>query len=253
MTLKLSRKLHQLESSQLSQEAEVKNIREELASSRHDFRKEMRGNLAQTRDTNDMKLYEILSDPSSVYKSLRRSFRRSSPTVHKMKVGQKVYEGAEVPDGMFDSLNSLKAPSMVDISTLPPYVEAVETYKHVIQLAAGGGKIPALSLAAGEKLLRKMRPSVIDFYSITSLHFLNLGHVGTIHFVFLLNSIIDLINSSSMAEMNTIWANILHKGHGKDAEVDRSWRTISCCPFLAKAIDIYFVELNNDSWSASQA
>ena len=71
--------------------------------------------------------------------------------------------------------------------------------------------------------------------------------------MFLLNSIIDLINSSSMAEMNTIWANILHKCHGKDAEVDRSWRTISCCPFLAKAMDMYLVVLNNDGWAASQA
>ena len=53
--------------------------------------------------------------------------------------------------------------------------------------------------------------------------------------------------------MNTIWATILHKGHGKDLELDRSWRTISSCPFLAKAMDTYMVELNDDCWSACQA
>ena len=176
----------------------------------------MRGNLAQTRDENDMKLFDILSNPSSIYKSLRRSSKKSSPTVNKMRVGEKVYEGADVADGMYDSLHSLKAPDMVPISTLPSYMEAVETYNHVIKLAAGGNKLPSLSLAAGEKLLKRLKPSVIDFYSMTSLHFLNLGHEGTVHFVFLLNSIISLINSSSMAELNTFWANILHKAHGKE-------------------------------------
>ena len=99
----------------------------------------------------------------------------------------------------------------------------------------------------------KIKPSVIDFYSITSLHFLNLGTEGTIHFVFLLNSVINLINCSSIEEMNTIWATILHKGHGKDPELDRSWRTISSCPFLGKAMDTYLVELTSDGWSAAQA
>ena len=98
-----------------------------------------------------------------------------------------------------------------------------------------------------------MRPSVIDFYSITSSHFINLGSEGIVHFVFLINSVISIINSSSMEEMNTIWANILHKGHGKDVELDRSWRTISCCPFLAKAMDTYLVELIDAGWSACQA
>ena len=65
--------------------------------------------------------------------------------------------------------------------------------------------------------------------------------------------IIDHINASSIEELNTIWANILHKGHDKDPELDRSWRTISCCPLLAKAMDTYMVELYDGGWSACQA
>jgi hypothetical protein len=71
--------------------------------------------------------------------------------------------------------------------------------------------------------------------------------------VFLFNSIISHISCSSAAELNTIWANILHKGHRKDVESDRSYRTISCCPIMAKAIDTYMVELYGDGWSAVQA
>ena len=56
-----------------------------------------------------------------------------------------------------------------------------------------------------------------------------------------------------MEELNTIWANILYKGGGKDVESDRSWRTISCCPILAKALDLYMVELYDTGWSAAQA
>ena len=69
----------------------------------------------------------------------------------------------------------------------------------------------------------------------------------------LLNTIIGHINSSSISELNTIWAIILHKGHNKDPKLDRSWRTISCCPVIAKALDTYLVELYGDGWSDIQA
>ena len=93
----------------------------------------------------------------------------------------------------------------------------------------------------------------MDWYSFTSLHYLYIGHEGILHFVFLMNSIIENINCSTIEELNTIWAIILHKGGGKDPEVDRSWRTISCCPLLAKALDTYMVQLYSVGWSAAQA
>ena len=97
---------------------------------------------------------------------------------------------------MYDSLNSLKSPNMESYNNLPPYAEAVSKYNHIIKLTSQGNKIPYISLSKGEKLLRKLRPSVMDYFSITSLHFLHLGTDGVIHFVFLLNSIISHINSA---------------------------------------------------------
>ena len=135
----------------------------------------------------------------------------------------------------------------------PPYLQAMEIYQHIVKLASGGGKIPAISLHHGEEILRGLKSTVMDWFSITSLHFLHLGHEGIIHFVFLMKSIIENINSSSIAELNTIWAIILHKGSKKDPELDRSWRTISSCPLLAKALDTYMVQLYNTGWSAVQA
>ena len=142
---------------------------------------------------------------------------------------------------------------MAQYGNLPQYKEAVATYQHIMKFAAAGEKIPPISLSKGEKLLQNLKPSVMDYFSITSLHFLHLGKEGIIHFVFILNMIINHINSGSVAELNTIWANILYKGGDKDPESDRSWRTISCCPILAKALDTYMVELYDNGWTAVQA
>ena len=55
---------------------------------------------------------------------------------------------------------------------------------------------------------------------------------------------VSLATLSSIEEMNRAHAVILHKGHGKDINVDSSYRTISSCPFIAKTIDIYLGKLS---------
>ena len=49
-------------------------------------------------------------------------------------------------------------------------------------------------------------PSVLDFFSITILHFLNLGNEGVLPSVILMNNII----SAGIKEPNSIWSNVLH-------------------------------------------
>ena len=46
---------------------------------------------------------------------------------------------------------------------------------------------------------------------------------------------------------------ILHKGHGKDKESDRSYRTISICPLITKTLDKYIGGLYESGWVAAQA
>ena len=53
-------------------------------------------------------------------------------------------------------------------------------------------------------------PSVLDFFSITILHFLNLGSEGVLPSVILMNNIISEINSAGIKEPNSIWSNVLH-------------------------------------------
>ena len=46
---------------------------------------------------------------------------------------------------------------------------------------------------------------------------------------------------------------MLHKGHGKPRSSCRSWRCISTCPLVAKALDLYVSDLHHDDWSEAAA
>ena len=75
---------------------------------------------------------------------------------------------------------------------------------------------------------------------------------GLLHFHFILNIIIEEINSSSLEGLNTVWACIPFKGHSKNRESDRSYRTISTCPIVAKALDSYIGSLYSAGWADVQ-
>jgi hypothetical protein len=87
------------------------------------------------------------------------------------------------------------------------------------------------------RILQNMKESVSDHQSITPLHYKNAGLEGLLHLNFLMNKVIQEVNTASSAEeLNTVLALLLHKGHGKPKTSDRSYRTISTCPVLSKAL-----------------
>ena len=98
-----------------------------------------------------------------------------------------------------------------------------------------------------------MKPEVTDLFSISALHFVNAGQEGLLHFQKLLNWLIEDLNNITIEEFNAVYAIILYKGHDKDKSSDRSYRTISTCPFLAKSLDLYVRDLNLLAWNADQA
>ena len=114
-------------------------------------------------------------------------------------------------------------------------------------------KLPPISYETSVKILQKIRPCVNDYYNITAYHYIYAGDVGLIHYHLLLSSLIENVNSIEIDEINTVYAVVLFKGHGKDPTSDRSYRTISTCPLLAKSLDIYVRELNLDVWNEDQA
>ena len=69
----------------------------------------------------------------------------------------------------------------------------------------------------------------------------------------MLNNIITNVNNAGLTELNTAHGLIFYKGHRKEKTSDRSYRTISSCPFLAKSLDLYLRDLYSDRWEDKQA
>ena len=57
----------------------------------------------------------------------------------------------------------------------------------------------------------------------------------------------------ALTRVNVAHGIIHYKGHKKDKNNERAYRTISTCPFLSKALDLYVRDLHQEKWSACQA
>ena len=85
-------------------------------------------------------------------------------------------------------------------------------------------------------LLNALKLHVLDIASITPTHYLAMGEPGVIYFQSLLTLLIDNVNLAALEELNAVWAVMLHKERTKPNHLARSWRYISTCPLLAKAM-----------------
>ena len=231
----------------------IESAKEKLCVAKAALRQGVRADLSNARNSRDEKLSQILTNPSSAFRSIKSSKASSLAGIQNLKVNGKVYSGQNVSDGFFDSLSSLKSPDPAALHSSKLSQDTLMDYENVLKIARDGLKIPTLSPKLATEILHTLRADVNDFYSITASHFINAGFEGLEHFHFLLNIAIDDVNLSSLEELNSVWACILYKGHMKDRESDRSYRTISTCPLIAKALDFYVGTLYSDGWADLQA
>ena len=202
----------------------------------------------------DQKLHSILtSNPSSVHRSLRSLKSSRASQIQKLTVGNKIYTNNDVPDGFFDSLTALKTHDSAALRQSENLMNLFEDYDNIVEICLNGPKIPHISLKESNEILFSIKPSVNDLYSITAYHYIHAGDEGLEHFNCLLNILVTDINFVTVPEMNSVYSCIFYKGHKKDRTSDRSYRTISTCPLLAKALDIYIRILNNKLWNSQQA
>jgi hypothetical protein len=228
--------------------------RQECAQARASLQRLTRAARRQESNRRDQLLHNILEkNPKAIFNAIRSIKGNSSSDIQKLKVSSKIYSGNNVPDGFFDSLSSLKAPDMTSIHQSPSYQRYSSDYNNILKICSVGVKIPVLSYFETEQLLKGLKGDVNDLYSISPRHYTNAGEEGIRHFMFLLNMIITNINLSSLDYLNSVWAMILHKGHGKDKESDRSYRTISTCPLVSKALDKHICRLFESGWASAQA
>ena len=198
----------------------------------------------------DEKFFSLLSsNSSSIFRKIRASKSSSTRKIQELKVGDKEYQGDYVKNGFFDSLSSLKTRSNTSLHAS----NITEDYQNILDICRNKKDLPNISLTDSLELLHRMKNSVNDLYSITTLHYLNAGKEGALHFNFILNSIIDDVNTASVDELNSVYALLLHKGHSKPNNLSTSYRTISTCPVVSTALDLYIRDLHLDKWSKEQA
>ena len=142
---------------------------------------------------------------------------------------------------------------MGSLRTDPNLTHHFTNYEHIMKICESKQTIPRITHEQAYKLLTRMKPHVIDIDGITSLHYLYAGEEGLNHYVSLLNAFISQVNNVTLAELNTVLGLILFKGHKKDKNSDRSYRTISTCPFIAKSLDLYIRDLYQDLWDSTTA
>ena len=172
--------------------------------------------------------------------------------ISELKVGNETFVGDDVADGFFTNINALK--TMKPETKNCKECETIKfDYDLIKQISQAGQQIPPISLVKAEKLLHALKPNVCDHFNISALHFIHGGPLAMQHFQFLINSAINNLETTTCEEVNVAHASVLHKGHSKDKSLATSYRTISSCPFLSKAMDYYIREISIPEWTAAQA
>ena len=202
----------------------------------------------------DSRLDSILSNnPKQIYSYLRSVRRPKNSAIQSLSVGHKLYEGSMVGDGFYESMSSLKSCDIQSLQEDPRLAHHFSNYKHILKICQAKQNIPPISITTARKLLSRMKSHVTDIYGITPLHYIHAGEEGVRHYSELLNALITEVNNVTLAELNRALGLILSKGPKKDKNSDRSYRTISTCPLLAKSVDLYIRDLYQDHWDSCTA
>ena len=206
--------------------------------------------VSQEVDRDNKLLHLISKQPRDIFKASKNTKSSQTGKLKSLQVGNKIYSEENIADGFYDSISELK--TLPEI-TATAFERFSEDHRHIVEICKSGRKIPKITLIQAEALLKKIRPSVSDIFSVTAAHYVNGGTTTIRHFQFLLNTVIENIELSAVEELNKVHAIILHKGHKKVKTLASSYRTISSCPFIAKSADIYLGDLSKDDWGACQA
>ena len=249
---KSHRLLKKAQNSPLSTGKQLDDAKEYHSEMRAAYRRLLRSLNLQENIKRDAKFNTITSNnPSPAHKFLRSVRTCASSAVQNLTVNNKEYIGEHVPDGFFDSLSTLKT---IDVSAhLENFKDLRLDYENIVKICSSGPKIPQISLIQSTEILCDLRGQVNDLYSVTANHYVNAGHAGFVQFNHMLNVIISELNIVSLPEINSVYAIILYKGHNKDKTSDRSYRSISVCPLIAKGMDSYIRLLNIEKWNSAKA
>ena len=195
---------------------------------------------------------KLLSNPAATFASIRMARRSRAGTLQKLTVNDKIYYNEAVKDGFFESIKQLKTKDHDRLMRGSNYSDFLNDYTYIMKICQDSPPIQQISEEKALELLNRLKPHVPDLYSITPAHYLYAGPTGWKYFCSLLNFLIADIRNISIVEVNQAYACILFKGHSKDKTSSRSYRTISTCPVVAKALDLHIRDLHVVNWNENQ-
>ena len=143
-------------------------------------------------------MYNILSsNASSLFARIKSAKSTSTDRIPFLTVGEKEFFGDNVKDGFFESIKNLKLKNDQMGSQVSDWanIEIKEDYRNILDICHNKVDLPNISIQDSTTILMKMKNRVNDFYSITTLHYINAGEAGFVHFNFLLNCIINDVTS----------------------------------------------------------
>ena len=200
-----------------------------------------------------LKMKKLMSNPKETYACIRKSKNIQSGKINKLKVGSLIYSGDRVHDGFFTSISQLKCKNKVSTQLMTHLSDSYEDYANIIELSKTGAAMDPISQVDALNILNRMKSDVLDSFNMTPNHYLYAGPAGWEHFRMLVNALMANVDNIDILEVNRAHAIVLFKGHGKDKSCSRSYRTISSCPVVAKALDILIRDKNIDAWNSDQA
>ena len=170
--------------------------------------------------------------PGQVFHDIRKLKNISKVNIQKLQVCDKIYEDEDIADGFFDSISSLKKVNSDDLACSESYNSILRDYRQILKIVSNNPKIPPISRDATEEILKSLKSSVNDF---------------------LMNAAIYDLNNLSVEELNNVWACILYEGHYKKRTLKKSYRNITTCPMVCKALDTYISSLYSEHWNNATA
>ena len=129
------------------------------------------------------KLFSIISsNPNAAFRTIKKAKTSSSVQVPYIKVGDKVYHGDRVIDGLFESISNLKTAQPDLLAASPHHSSLMQDYENIKILCSNKCDLPPISMEKSSSILRSIKPGVSDIYSITANHYVHAGAAGFIHF-----------------------------------------------------------------------
>ena len=227
---------------------------EKLEAAKINHRKLVRSFISHANSMEYSRMFSLMSSGTSgqIFKRIRAYKKPPAREIPYLNVGTQTYHGNDVKNGFYASISQLKKKEE-NVDKKATHIDYKDDYKNILDLCLNKRDLPNISVEDSSKILTKMKATVTDLYDITPAHFINAGLAGLKHFNFLLNCIINDVNNASIEELNSCYALLLYKGHGKLRTNDTAYRTISSCPLASKALDFYIRDLHVEKWNNVQA